>query len=98
MVASPASRKVTPMLQPRTASRSAGAPILAIVVDDLGPAVGLTRRAIGLPVPVTLAFLPYADDLDGLTAAAQRRGHEIFLHLPMDRQRGCLALYQYVTK
>lgn len=75
---------MTPMLQPRTASRSAGAPILAIVVDDLGPAVGLTRRAIGLPVPVTLAFLPYADDLDGLTAAAQRRGHEIFLHLPME--------------
>ena len=37
--------------------------MLAIVIDDLGPAAGAARRAIGLPRPVTLAFLPYADGL-----------------------------------
>lgn len=58
--------------------------MLAIVVDDMGPAVGLTRRAIRLPAPITLSFLPYADDIDALTAEAQSHGHEIFLHLPME--------------
>ncbi|MFZ1427710.1 MAG: divergent polysaccharide deacetylase family protein, partial [Geminicoccaceae bacterium] len=74
----------SPMIPPRAAARSASGAMLAIVIDDMGPAAGLTRRAISLPVPVTLSFLPYADDLDGLTAAAQRRGHEVFLHLPME--------------
>lgn len=75
---------MTPLIPPRSLPRPASTPMLAIVIDDLGPAQGLTRRAIGLPVPVTLSFLPYADGLDVLTAAAQRRGHEIFLHLPME--------------
>ena len=58
--------------------------MLAIVLDDMGPAVGLTRRAIRLPAPITLSFLPYANDIDALTAEAQSHGHEIFLHLPME--------------
>ena len=58
--------------------------MLALVLDDLGPAAGLTRRVIALPRPVTLSFLPYAADLDALTASAQARGHEIYLHLPME--------------
>lgn len=57
---------------------------LAIVIDDLGPARALTLRALGLPLPVTLAFLPYGDDVVAQTAAAKARGHEIFLHLPME--------------
>ena len=65
-------------LAPTTGAR------LAIVIDDLGPAPALTRRAIDLPTPVTLAFLPYADNLAAETAAAKARGHEIFLHLPME--------------
>ena len=44
----------------------------------------MTRRAIQLPVPVTLSFLPYADDLPITTAAARAHGHEVFLHLPME--------------
>jgi polysaccharide deacetylase 2 family uncharacterized protein YibQ len=59
-------------------------PVLAIVIDDLGPAQALTRRAIHLPRPVTLAFLPYAEGLGGLAAAAKANGHEVFLHLPME--------------
>ena len=33
---------------------------------------------------MTLAFLPYADGLPAMTAAARARGHEIFVHLPME--------------
>jgi hypothetical protein len=75
---------ITPVLPPEPQHRPQGGPELAIVIDDLGPAPALSRRAIGLPVPVTLAFLPYADDLPALTAAARDRGHEIYLHLPME--------------
>lgn len=57
---------------------------LAIVIDDLGPPRSLTLRAIRLPVPITMSFLPYAEDLNSLTAAARAHGHEIFLHLPME--------------
>ena len=57
---------------------------LAIVIDDLGPPRGLTQRALTLPTPITMALLPYADHLDGLVGAARARGHEIYLHLPME--------------
>ncbi len=74
---------LTPTLPRREPPRQQAGAMLALVIDDLGPAAGLTHRAINLPVPITMSFLPYATDLDGLTAMAQRRGHEIFLHLPM---------------
>jgi polysaccharide deacetylase 2 family uncharacterized protein YibQ len=61
-----------------------GAPVIAIVIDDVGPALGAARRAIRLPAPVTLSFLPYAEQLDRLVADAARAGHEIMLHLPME--------------
>ena len=75
---------ITPVLPPSQPRRPAGGPQLAIVIDDLGPAPALSRRAIHLPVPVTLAFLPYADDLPAMTAAARARGHEVYMHLPME--------------
>lgn len=58
--------------------------MLAIVIDDLGPAVANSERAIGLSRPVTLAFLPYAAGLPGMVAEARAHGHEIFLHLNME--------------
>ena len=42
------------------------------------------RRAIDLPAPVTLSFLPYGYELDRLTAAAAARGHDVFLHMPLE--------------
>ncbi|MGD9509912.1 MAG: divergent polysaccharide deacetylase family protein [Geminicoccaceae bacterium] len=75
---------MTPVLPRLPPPALKGAPELAIVVDDLGPAAGLSERATRLPVPVTLAFLPYADGLPAMTAAAKANGHEIFLHLPME--------------
>ena len=60
------------------------APRLAIIIDDLGYDQGAARRAIALPPAVTLAFLPYGFHLPELTAAAAARGHDVFLHLPME--------------
>jgi len=60
-------------------------PRVAIVLDDMGLSVDATRRAIGLPAPLTLSFLTYADtdDLGDLTAAAREAGHEVMAHVPM---------------
>ncbi len=65
-------------------SLPAGQPVIAIVIDDLGPTRGPTLKAIALPGPLTMAFLPYADDLPNLTGKARAAGHELMIHLPME--------------
>ena len=75
---------ITPVVPRQQPPALEGTPELALVIDDLGPPEALTARAIELPRPVTLAFLPYADGLPAMTAAARARGHEIFVHLPME--------------
>ena len=62
----------------------ARAPAIAIVIDDLGPDVDGTRRAIALPKAVTLSFLPYGDDTPALARAGERAGHQIIVHVPME--------------
>ncbi len=59
-------------------------PMLAVVLDDMGLYPSATRRAIGFPDAVTLAFLPYVEDVDRLADAARAAGHELLLHLPME--------------
>ncbi|MFQ5959167.1 MAG: divergent polysaccharide deacetylase family protein [Alphaproteobacteria bacterium] len=61
-----------------------GRPMIAVVVDDMGMAQARSRRAIELPAPLTLAFLPYAEDLAEQTEAARRAGHELIVHIPME--------------
>lgn len=58
-------------------------PMIAMVFDDLGVVKSRTKRVIDLPGPLTLSFLPYAQDLPAQTADGRRHGHEIILHMPM---------------
>lgn len=64
--------------------RPAGAPAIAVVIDDLGMDRRGSARAVQLPGPVTLAILPYAEDLQSMADAARRRGHELLVHMPME--------------
>lgn len=59
-------------------------PAIAIVIDDLGNDPVAARRAIALPPPVTLAFLPYPEATPSLARDAERAGHEVLVHLPME--------------
>ncbi|MEI9885029.1 MAG: divergent polysaccharide deacetylase family protein [Rhizomicrobium sp.] len=61
-------------------------PKIAVVIDDLGADLAHTDRAIALPKPVTLSFLPYADATPWLSASAARAGHEILVHMPMEAE------------
>jgi hypothetical protein len=59
-------------------------PMIAIVIDDAGVVQHRTRRASDLPAPVTIAFIPYSDNLQSQTRYARAQGHELLLHMPME--------------
>jgi hypothetical protein len=59
-------------------------PIIAIVIDDLGPSRINSFRIMDMDPPLTLAFLPYAQGVQNMAKKAADQGHEIILHLPME--------------
>ncbi len=60
-------------------------PRIAIVLYGVGPSASATRTAIqGLPGPITLAFSPYADNLERYISEARLAGHEVLMLLPME--------------
>lgn len=62
---------------------------VGVIVGGLGLNPSLTERAIDeLPPEVTLAFAPYAKELDFWTARAREAGHEIMIELPMEGYGG----------
>ena len=61
-----------------------GRAMVALVLDDLGLDRKRTARAIGLPGPLTLSFMTYAEALPHQTALAREAGHELLLHVPME--------------
>ncbi len=62
---------------------------VALIVGGLGLNRSLTERAITeLPAGVTLAFAPYAKDLDYWARRAREAGHEFMLEIPMENRSG----------
>jgi polysaccharide deacetylase 2 family uncharacterized protein YibQ len=59
-------------------------PRVVIVFDDVGPDPRAFDKLMALPGPLTLSFLPYADDVRRQAAKALARGNDILLHLPME--------------
>lgn len=64
---------------------SSTGPRVAIVLGGLGLSALTTETAIDrLPAEITLAFAPYGDELERLSARARQAGHELLLHLPLE--------------
>lgn len=63
---------------------SAGLPQIAVVIGELGLSQAASYQAIQLPGEVTLAFAPYARDLEGWIDQARMAGHEVLLEVPME--------------
>jgi uncharacterized protein len=61
-----------------------GVPLISIMIDDLGISEDRARLMSALPGPLTLAFMPYGEDVAALAEIATDAGHELFLHLPME--------------
>jgi polysaccharide deacetylase 2 family uncharacterized protein YibQ len=59
-------------------------PTVAIVIDDMGYSDQAVRRLIAAQRPLTLAFLPFSDNVQGPAQAAAAAGLEVIVHLPME--------------
>ena len=60
-------------------------PRIAIIIGGLGISAKDTVAALaGLPPQITLAFAPYAGDVQKWVTLARRQGHEILLEVPME--------------
>ncbi|SDM73224.1 hypothetical protein SAMN05216360_103234 [Methylobacterium phyllostachyos] len=60
-------------------------PRIAIVITGLGVGQAATAGATArLPATVSLAFLPYGNEVERAVARARDAGHEVFLQLPME--------------
>ena len=60
------------------------APIIAIVIDDLGHTEREFVRAMSLGEGITLAFLPYTERVAEFARQARENGFEILVHMPME--------------
>jgi polysaccharide deacetylase 2 family uncharacterized protein YibQ len=78
-MAVPASRR-----HPVPAPPSQGRPTLSLVLDGVGTMPQQAARAVALPGPLTLAWLPRAPHLADQMAAAAARGHEAMLQMPAE--------------
>lgn len=58
--------------------------LVAVIIDDAGMDRARTARALRLPGPLTISFLPYAPEVARQAEEARRRGHELMVHLPME--------------
>ncbi len=62
-----------------------GRPEIGLIVGGLGMSESRTRTAIEtLPPEVTLAFVPYAENLQSWIDLARKHGHETLLEIPME--------------
>ena len=69
------------------AQAHAGAPRIAIIIDDIGHSLVKGERVIALPAPVTLAVLPFTPYTAALAARAREAGKDVILHQPMQAIR-----------
>ena len=69
---------------PVAATSTETAPTIYMIIDDMGVNEAASRAVFNLPGPITASFLPYARNVETLTAEAQRAGLDLMLHLPME--------------
>jgi len=65
-------------------NESGEAPIIALVIDDLGHSERELKRVMALGEGITLAFLPYPERAPELAGRARENGFEILVHMPME--------------
>lgn len=75
-----------------------GKPKIAIVIDDVGMNLKQSRAAIALDPNITLAFLPYAEQVKELSAQALENGNEIIIHAPMEAMNSDIDLGSLALK
>jgi hypothetical protein len=83
--AEPKARPSSEAVRPQSLEPERPLPRLALVIDDLGYVQPeLVTRLCSLPVPFSVAVLPYQEFTRDSADIAHRLGKEVMLHLPME--------------
>nr|WP_239454310.1 divergent polysaccharide deacetylase family protein [Bacillus suaedaesalsae] len=61
---------------------------VAIIIDDLGNNMTGTKEILALPIPITVAIMPFLPTSKSDAEAAHRLGHDVIIHLPMEPLHG----------
>ena len=61
---------------------------LAIVIDDFGNNMKGTEEMLNLPVPITVAIMPFLSTSKEDAIRAHKKGHEVIVHLPLEPKKG----------
>ncbi|WP_459500943.1 divergent polysaccharide deacetylase family protein [Bacillus sp. C1] len=61
---------------------------IAIVIDDFGNNMKGTERMLSLPIPLTIAVMPFLPSTKQDAVAAHQKGHEVIIHMPMEPIKG----------
>jgi polysaccharide deacetylase 2 family uncharacterized protein YibQ len=62
--------------------------IVAFVIDDFGNNMAGTEEILSLPVPLTVAVMPFLPSTKQDAELAHQKGHDVFVHVPMEPVRG----------
>lgn len=63
-------------------------PQIILILDDMGNSAELGERALALPGPLHLAFLPHRPNTVALAERSHALGNEVIVHAPMESARG----------
>ena len=66
------------------APASAGKPMIAVIIDDMGLDHRRSQEILDLAGPLTISFMSYAEDMPRQLAEARAKGDEIMMHVPME--------------
>ncbi|UYZ12677.1 divergent polysaccharide deacetylase family protein [Brevibacillus sp. WF146] len=61
---------------------------VAVVIDDFGNNMAGTDDILNLPVSLTVAVMPFLPSTKRDAEQAHRKGHDVFVHLPMEPVKG----------
>jgi uncharacterized protein len=61
---------------------------LAIVIDDFGNNMKGTEEMLNLPIPLTVAVMPFLSTTEQDARLAHEKGHEVIVHLPLEPKKG----------
>lgn len=75
---------VVPAASEQIAAPAGPRPMLAVIIDDIGPDRAVADAFIATGLPLTLSILPFAESAPDIARIAAIEGVEVFLHLPME--------------
>lgn len=61
---------------------------VAFVIDDFGNNMAGTAEILSLPVPLTVAVMPFLPSTKQDAELAHQKGHDVFVHMPMEPVKG----------